>query len=95
LNTQDFLPSPGIASEILELTAEEREFKTSMMGAFRTQARVLSQFPVSDERFRDAPQYDFARPPHEGALVYERWGFPISGETWRARACLQISGSPS
>ena len=31
---------------------------------------------------------DFTRAPHEGELLYERWGFPITGERWRSLAAV-------
>jgi hypothetical protein len=29
------------------------------------------------ERFRPQPDYDYAQPPHSGALNYEVWGWPM------------------
>jgi N-acetylglucosamine malate deacetylase 2 len=43
-----------------------------------------------NERFRDAPAYDFTRPPHEGPLMYERWNFDLSGAGWRKCACAAM-----
>ena len=38
------------------------------------------------ERFRPAPAYDFRAPPHSGVLLYETFGWGISGVEWRRRA---------
>ncbi|HSU84187.1 MAG TPA: PIG-L family deacetylase, partial [Thermoanaerobaculia bacterium] len=58
-----------------------------MIEAFATQAETLRPFlPPRGERFRPAPSYDFTRPPHEGRLQYEIWGFPIDGKRWREAA---------
>jgi hypothetical protein len=68
------------------------ERKRQMIAVFRTQRHMLEQFPVTDERFRDAPCYDFTRPPHPGMLLYERWGWGISGADWRLRAGQALAG---
>jgi hypothetical protein len=57
-----------------------------MLAGFRTQQHILDKFSVSDEHFRQAPSYDFTRPPHEGLLMYEHWGWTISGKEWRGYA---------
>lgn len=46
------------------------------------------------EGFREAPNYDFLRPPHQGELHYERLGCGITGEIWRrhARTALDALG---
>jgi LmbE family N-acetylglucosaminyl deacetylase len=82
---QEFLPGPP---EIrLTLTDGERDLKRRMIEAFATQAETLQAFlPPRDERFRPAPPCDFTRPPHEGRLQYETWGFPIDGKRWREAA---------
>jgi N-acetylglucosamine malate deacetylase 2 len=81
----EFLPGPPETR--LTLTAEERELKRRMIESFATQAETLRAFlPPRDERLRPAPIHDFTRPPHEGRLQYEIWGFPIDGERWREAA---------
>ena len=61
-----------------------------MFACHASQAAVLVSFSVDRERFRVAPRYDFAHPPHEGPLLYERpgsgaeWG--IDGARWRQEA---------
>jgi LmbE family N-acetylglucosaminyl deacetylase len=75
---------PGPPEERLKLTDGERDLKRRMIEAFATQEETLRPFlPPRDERFRPAPRYDFTRPPHEGRLQYEIWGFPINGKQWR------------
>lgn len=82
---QEFLTGPPEIS--LTLTDEERDLKRRMIEAFVTQEETLRPFlPPRDERFRPAPPYDFTRPPHEGRLQYEIWGFPINGKQWRETA---------
>uniref|UniRef100_Q022U3 LmbE-like protein n=1 Tax=Solibacter usitatus (strain Ellin6076) TaxID=234267 RepID=Q022U3_SOLUE len=72
--------------QLLELSPAERRLKSQMLDCFRTQAHVIRQFPVSRERFRDSPHYDFSQAPHPGPLLYERWGWGILGSEWRTKA---------
>lgn len=82
---QEFLPGP--AGIRLGLSRAERDLKRRMMETFSTQEETLRAFlPPRDERFRPAPACDFTRPPHDGRLQYEIWGFPITGERWRETA---------
>lgn len=81
---QRFLPGP--AETRVDLNPVETTRKQAMLDCFASQAAVLSAFGASVERFRPAPVYDFARPPHEGALNYENWGWEITGARWRALA---------
>lgn len=91
--TKEFLPNHAGLTEVIALSAAEREIKSRMLRCFRTQAKVLCNFDPVDEHFRDAPLYDFTRPPHDGKLLYEQWGWGISGEEWRRRAkeALQLA----
>jgi N-acetylglucosamine malate deacetylase 2 len=91
---QEFLPGPP---EIcLTLTDGERDLKRRMIEAFATQSETLQAFlPPREERFRPAPRYDFTRPPHEGRLQYEIWGFPIDEKRWRETAKSHLLLAPS
>lgn len=81
----EFLPGP--AEVRLSLMDQERRLKRRMIESFATQRETLEAFlPPRNERFRPAPLYDFGRPPHEGRLQYEAWGFSLSGERWREAA---------
>jgi LmbE family N-acetylglucosaminyl deacetylase len=83
---QDFLPSPNGAVQ-LQLSAAEQDLKRRMCDCFITQRHILSWFmPLIHETFRRAPACDFTRPPHAGALQYELWSFPVTGERWRELA---------
>ncbi len=84
MTVQRFLPGP--AETRVTLDPEESARKRAMLDCFRTQAGILGRFGTSVERFRPAPRYDFAAAPHEGALNYENWGWPITGAAWRAMA---------
>jgi LmbE family N-acetylglucosaminyl deacetylase len=70
----------------VELTEVQKVRKRRMLECFSTQIEILSQFPVQRERFRLAPPYDFTKPPHEGQLLYERYGWEMTGPAFCALA---------
>ncbi len=79
-----FLPGPEPVRVLL--TPEEQARKCAMLAAFATQAATLAPFGTEHELFRAAPHYDFTRPPHEGTLHYERYGWGMTGVRWCALA---------
>lgn len=70
------------------LSEEQRERKQKIFECYASQRHVLGQFPLSQEPIRTAPEYDFSRPPHEGVLFYEQFGFGMDSGEWRALAHL-------
>lgn len=68
------------------LTPAERALKARLLSCYRSQRDVLRRVPLQLERFRPAPSYDFAAPPHPGTLLYETFGWGITGEEWRDAA---------
>jgi LmbE family N-acetylglucosaminyl deacetylase len=82
----EFLVGDSQAEEVVELSPAERDLKNHMLECFRTQVQMLRQFSRDRERFRESPQHDFSMPPHPGPLLYESWGWGISGSVWRAKA---------
>ena len=93
MRTNDFLPDDRVPAEVDFLSPEEREIKSRMLSCFETQAHVVRLFTLENELFRDAPRYNFTFPPHDGPLLYERWGWPITGEEWR-RLARELYGRP-
>jgi LmbE family N-acetylglucosaminyl deacetylase len=93
LATGTFLPS-GDPITTIELTSADRLRKRRMIDRFTSQRDLLAGFETEVERFREAPDYDFAQPPHPGELHYERLGWSITGEAWRshARGALEALG---
>ena len=82
-----FLPQEKpVPMRSVRLSKEAAELKARMYECFATQQRCLEQFSTTVERFRAAPRYNFTRPPHEGALDYERRSRRMSGGEWRAHA---------
>jgi hypothetical protein len=47
-----------------------------------SQAGTLAGFGIADERYWAAPRYDFGALPNGGALLYERYGWGLTGARW-------------
>jgi hypothetical protein len=57
-----------------------------MLGTYRTQSATLDGFDIETERFRPAPAYDFTELPNGGELLYERYGWRMTGSRWKTLA---------
>ncbi len=69
-----------------KLNADEIQRKQARIDCFLTQKETLSGFPLEYERFRVAPAYDFARPPHRQPLLYERYPWGMTAERFNQLA---------
>lgn len=56
------------------------------LAAHASQAAVFDGWRPRVERYRAAPRYDFAMPPPPGACLYDRFGWAMTSERWRALA---------
>lgn len=83
--TGSFLPGKG-GETVIHLDDAARRRKQRMVDCFLTQRDILAGLQFDTERFRVAPAYDFRAPPHPGILLYETFGWGISGADWRQRA---------
>jgi hypothetical protein len=61
-----------------------------MLDAHATQQRVLAMISTDVERFRPAPLYDFSALPNEGRLLYEMYGWGMTGPRWQALAAAAL-----
>lgn len=88
------VPEVGAITTVT-LDAAERARKAAMFAAYASQARVLTHFPITVERFRRAPAYDFTRPP-AATIWYERlgWGITAADVCGAARDALRTLGLP-
>lgn len=77
-----FLTAAYTRVRTIALPDEARIGKQRMISCYATQRAVLAAFPLDVERFRPAPRYDFARPPHEGTLHYERYPWGMTSARW-------------
>jgi LmbE family N-acetylglucosaminyl deacetylase len=84
-------PEPDTCVAALALSAAEKRRKQQMIDCFATQRWLLVDFPLDYERLRLAPTYDFRKPPHEGVLHYETFGWDITGAQWRQRAAAALA----
>lgn len=82
MECERFLENHGAAVIDRPLTGEQRERKRAVFRCYCSQQHVLNRFPLQHEPVRAAPEYDFTRPPHEGALLYERCDWGITGAEW-------------
>ena len=90
--TGTFVDGGSRRESVVSFTREERLLKLRMLDCFPTQRGILSRFKVNGERMRRARKYDFSKPPHAGPLLYERWGWKITGEDWRGYAVEVLPG---
>jgi hypothetical protein len=57
-----------------------------MLAAYKSQADMITRFPLDTESFRPAPSYRFTTPPHGGQMYYERHRLPMTWHAWRRLA---------
>lgn len=81
-----FWPAAQCPESVLPLDCRQDARKRAALAEFATQKEVIAAFPVSPERLRLAPRYDFTRPPPPGEVLYDRFRWRITGESWRQRA---------
>jgi len=81
MQAQEFPTSEGREIAI-RLDAPTLAAKQEMLAAFTSQRQTLLLLDADLERFRVAPDYDFSILPNGGDLLYERFDWGLSGETW-------------
>ena len=82
----EFWPDPGSPEFELRLTESELARKRAARDCFDTQKALGGRFPLTPERVRRAPDYDFAAPAPPGEAVYDRWGLEMTSAEWRRLA---------
>ncbi len=70
------------SGEVVVLPDPDRSRKAAMLACFASQAEVLRNFQAHEERFREAPAYNFAQAPHGGRVFYETFASGMSSELW-------------
>lgn len=88
----EFLRCNSSQEIAVRLSPQEFATKRKMFARYHLQRHVLKQFRSDVERWRPAPTYDFAKPPHAGKLWYECLGWRMTGEHWREIAVEALSG---
>lgn len=96
LVTNRFGASRNATEQCLLLDESQRRQKVAMLACFETQREVLRAFRADEEWLREAPAYDYSRPPNDGRVWYDRFGWGIDSATWcrRAADCLAQSRAP-
>ncbi|HWF99047.1 MAG TPA: PIG-L family deacetylase [Steroidobacteraceae bacterium] len=89
-----FWPAAECRESVLPLGICQRTRKRAALAAFATQRDVIAAFAPSPERLRLAPHYDFTRPPPPGEVLYDRFRWPVTGESWRQRARALLEDNP-
>jgi hypothetical protein len=72
------------------LSDDQRRRKQAMINAHHTQRQVLSMVAADIERVRPAATYDFSVLPNEGRLLYDLYGWGMTGVRWRALAAAAL-----
>jgi LmbE family N-acetylglucosaminyl deacetylase len=90
---QRFAPSDSPAITVA-LPPAAQDLKRRMYSCFVTQRETLERFHVEQETFRIARACDFTQPANGGEILYESFGWGISGADFlsRARAALDELG---
>lgn len=89
-----FWPAAECPESVLPLDRRQHARKRAALAEFATQKDVIAAFPLSPERLRLAPRYDFTRPPPPGEVLYDRFRWRITGESWRQRARALLQHMP-
>jgi hypothetical protein len=72
---------------------EALQMKGRMLECFVSQRETLATMATATpECFRDAPEYDFRRPPHAPPLLYDLYRWGITSDQWLARAAALLDG---
>ncbi len=68
------------------LSRAEQALKGRMFDCHASQRKLLTQFDLTEEKFRQAPRYHFAAPPHAGRPGFDQFGWGLNGRKWRMHA---------
>ena len=80
-----FWPAAACPEKVIPLDPRQLARKRAALAEFATQLDVIGAFPVELERLRPAPRYDFSRPPPPAEVLYDRFHWRVTGESWRER----------
>jgi LmbE family N-acetylglucosaminyl deacetylase len=88
-----FWSSERCLEQVVPLDACERARKRQALAQFVSQREMIERFPLrlEVERLRAALFYDFTRPPPPGSVLYDRFGWRLTGERWREKACAALA----
>ena len=81
-----FVADPAHPEQARPLDADERMRVGAAVRAHATQRHVIGEWRPKAERWRDAPAYDFTRPPPGEGALYDGFGWTLTSARWRAIA---------
>ena len=82
----EFWPDAECPETSIPLSRPAVHRKAAARDCFRTQRAVLANFPLAAERIRVAPRYHFAGRAPPGVSFYDRLGWCMTSDRWRAFA---------
>ncbi|HXS20113.1 MAG TPA: PIG-L family deacetylase [Steroidobacteraceae bacterium] len=80
-----FWPAAACQERAVPLDGRQLARKRAALAEFATQQDVIGAFPIEIERLRPAPRYDFTQPPPPAEVLYDRFHWRVTGESWRER----------
>lgn len=83
-----FWPDAQRPERRIELDERALDGKRAAMVCHVTQSGTFADFPLTPERLRPAPDYDFAAPAPPRDCVYDLFGWDMTSERWRAAAAI-------
>jgi LmbE family N-acetylglucosaminyl deacetylase len=89
--------SHGDPGEAFPLSPGRRSLKRRMLDAYASQRITLLPFDILEERFRLAPAYRFAAPPHHRGAYYDDFDWGMRSERWlvlAAEALTKLEARP-
>ncbi|RZM26058.1 MAG: PIG-L family deacetylase, partial [Sphingomonas sp.] len=81
-----FWPTMDCPERTRAFAGDDADRVEAALLAHASQAAVFDAWRPRVERWRAAPRYDFTRPPPPGACLYDRFGWAMTSERWRAAA---------
>jgi N-acetylglucosamine malate deacetylase 2 len=85
-----FWPDGRYPATTAILEEDTHRLKCRALAEHRTQSQVIAGLGTAIERYRLAPQYDFAAPPPPGIVQYDLFGWRMTAERWRERVAATV-----
>ncbi len=80
------VPNAACPEQVRPLDQADRARVDAALAGYATQAHVFGDWRPEVERWRAAPAYDFTRPPPGEGALYDRFGWALTSNRWRAIA---------
>jgi LmbE family N-acetylglucosaminyl deacetylase len=90
----EFWDDPRCPEATVRLAGAELDRKLAAVACFESQRAVIAGFPVTEERLRHAPPYDFTGRAPPGESLYDLFGWRASSAAWRKQAARLLESDP-